>query len=64
MAISPRMLAVIQKVDAAREEVLRGIRKRLKLEVAAKERAKRLQATNPKRTPPAQIIPSPIRRGK
>lgn len=64
MAISPRMLAVIQKVDAAREEVLCGIRKRLKLEAAAKQRAKRLQATNPKRKPPAPIAPGPTRRGR
>jgi hypothetical protein len=40
MAISPRMLAVIQKVDAARDEVFRRIRKRVEFEAAAKERAK------------------------
>lgn len=64
MAISPRMLAVIQKVDAAREEVLRGIRKRLKVEAAAKERAKLLQSTNSKRKPPATIAPGPTGRGR
>ena len=40
MAISPRMLAVIQKVDAARDGVFRRIRKRVEFEAAAKERAK------------------------
>ena len=64
MAISPRMLAVIQKVDAAREEVLQGIRKRLKIEAAAKERAKLLQSANPKRKPPAPIAPGPARRAR
>jgi hypothetical protein len=34
------MLAVIQKVDAARDEVFRRIRKRVEFEAAAKERAK------------------------
>ena len=63
MAISPRMLAVIQKVDAAREEVFRKIRKRLEFEAAAKERAKLEQATNPKRKPPAPIAPSRAKRG-
>lgn len=64
MAISARMLAVIQKVDAAREEVLQGIRKRLEIETAAKERAKLRQSTNPKRRPPAPIAPAPSRRGR
>ena len=40
MAISPRMLAVVQRADAARDEVFRRIRKLLELEAAAKERAK------------------------
>ena len=64
MAISPRMLAVIQKVDAAREEVLQGIRKRLEIETAAKERAKLRQSTNPNRRPPGPIAAGPSRRGR
>jgi hypothetical protein len=45
MAISPRMLAVLQKVDAAREEFLAGLRESAKREAKAKARAKTLAKT-------------------
>jgi hypothetical protein len=45
MAISPRMLAVLQKVDAAREEFLAGLRESARREAKAKARAKTLAKT-------------------
>jgi hypothetical protein len=52
MAISPRMFAVLQKVEAAREEHLAKLRERGKQEAKAKERAKILQMANLKKKPP------------
>lgn len=52
MAISPKMLAVIQKVDAASKAHLALLRERGKLEAAAKARAK--QMADPKKKPPAR----------
>jgi hypothetical protein len=52
MAISPRMLAVLQKVEAAREEHLAKLRERGRQEAKAKERAKILQMANLKKKPP------------
>jgi hypothetical protein len=39
MAISPRMLAVLQKVDAARAEYFAGLRKTAKQEAEARTKA-------------------------
>lgn len=50
MAISPKMLAVLRKVEAASEEHLAKIRERGKREAAAKARAKALESL--KRKPP------------
>lgn len=44
MAISPRMLAVLQKVDAAREAHFAKLRERGKQEADAKARAKKQAA--------------------
>ena len=45
MAISPKMLAVLRKVDAAREEFFAGLRKGAKRDAEAKARAKTLAKT-------------------
>lgn len=45
MAISAKMLAVLQKVDAAREEFFAGLRKSAKREAEAKTRAKTASKT-------------------
>ncbi len=50
MAISPKMLAVIQKVDAASKAHLALLRERGKLEAAAKARAKQMAGS--KKNPP------------
>jgi hypothetical protein len=58
MAISPRMLAVLQKVEAAREEHLAKLRERGRQEAKAKERAKILQMASLKKKPPlAKAMP-------
>jgi hypothetical protein len=44
MAISPRMLAVLQKVDAARAEFLAGLGESAKAEARAKAHAKKQAA--------------------
>ena len=59
MAISPRMLAVLQKVEAAREEHLAKLRERGKQEAKAKERAKILQMASLKKKPPLAKAASP-----
>lgn len=58
MAISPKMLAVLQKVDAKREEHFANLRERGKQEAAAKVRAKKAakKTQAAKKTPP---IPKP-----
>jgi hypothetical protein len=64
MAISPRMLAVLQKVEAAREEHLAKLRERGKQEAKAKERAKILQMANLKKRTPmtkAPLTKTPVR---
>jgi hypothetical protein len=45
MAISPKMLAVLQKVDAAREEFFAGLRESARRDADAKARAKTLAKT-------------------
>jgi len=45
MAISPRMLAVVQKVDAARAEFLAGLGESAKQEARAKALAKKQAAS-------------------
>lgn len=45
MAISPKMLAVLQKVEAAREEHFAKLRERGKQEAEAKARAKKQAAS-------------------
>jgi len=45
MAISPKMLAVLQKVDAARAEFFDGLRESAKQEAEAKVRAKKRAAS-------------------
>ncbi|MGH2385800.1 MAG: hypothetical protein ACRDGB_12230 [Candidatus Limnocylindria bacterium] len=45
MAISPKMLAVLQKVDAARAELLAGLRESAKQDAEEKVRAKKRAAT-------------------
>ncbi len=57
MAISPRMLAVLQKVEAAREEHLAKLRERGRQEAKAKERAKILQMASLKKKPPLAKAP-------
>lgn len=57
MAISPKMLAVLQKVEAASREHLAKIRERGKREAAQKARAKVLQTL--KRKPP--LTEQPVR---
>ena len=57
MAISPKMLAVLQKVEAASQEHLAKIRERGKREAAEKARAKALETL--KRKPP--IKPQSLR---
>jgi hypothetical protein len=44
MAVSPKMLAVLQKVDAAHALFVAGLRESAKREAAAKARAKKLAA--------------------
>jgi len=55
MALSPKMLAVLQKVDAAREEFIAGLRESAKQE--AQLRAERKQVPNAKRKPPIKVPP-------
>lgn len=66
MAISPKMLAVIRKVEAAREEHFAKLRQRGKLEAEAKERAKLRQVTNLKKepSPSAKSLPLPAAKKK
>jgi hypothetical protein len=45
MAISPKMLALLQKVDAAREVFFAGLRSSAKRDAEAKARAKTLSKT-------------------
>ena len=45
MAISPKMLAVLQKVDAARAEFFAGLRDSAKRDAEAKVRTKKRPAT-------------------
>lgn len=59
MAISPKMLAVLQKVDAARAEVFAGLRESAKREALL--RAARKQVPNAKRKPPTKVRPVPFR---
>ncbi len=55
MAISPKMLAVLRKVEAASQEHLAKIRERGKREAAEKARAKLLETS--KRKPPSKKQP-------
>ena len=64
MAISPKMLAVLRKVEAAREEHFAKLRQRGKLEAEAKERAKLRQVTNLKKEPSAKTLPLPVAKKK
>lgn len=64
MAISPKMLAVLRKVDAAREEHFAKLRQRGKLEAEAKERAKLRQVTHLKKEPSAKTPPLPVAKKK
>jgi hypothetical protein len=64
MAISPKMLAVLRKVEAAREEHFAKLRQRGKLEAEAKERAKLRQVTNLKKEPLAKTPPLPVAKKK
>ena len=69
MAISPKMLAVLRKVEAAREEHFAKLRQRGKLEAEAKERAKLRQVTNQKKepsvkTPSGKTPPLPVAKKK
>jgi hypothetical protein len=59
MAISRKMLAVLQKVEAASQQHLAALRERGKREAAEKERAKLLETL--KRKPP--IKKQPVRAG-
>ena len=45
MALSPKMLAILHKVDAAREELLTGLRESAKRDTEAKTLA-RMRATS------------------
>ena len=56
MAISRKMLAVLQKVEAASQQHLATLRERGKREAAEKERAK--LAMSLKRKPPIQKQPT------
>ena len=64
MAISPKMLAVLRKVEAAREEHFAKLRQRGKLEAEAKERAKLRQVTSLKKEPPVKTPPLPVAKKK
>jgi hypothetical protein len=55
MALSAKMLAVLQKVDAAREEFFASLRESAKQE--AQVRAERKQMTNTKKKPPMRKPP-------
>jgi hypothetical protein len=61
MAISPRMLAVLRKVDAAREAHFAKLRERGKQEADAKARAKAEQdkQAGRKKLPPSKSPPRP-----
>jgi hypothetical protein len=58
------MLAVLQKVEAAREAHFAKLRERGKQEAKAKERAKRLQMTDPKKKPPLTKPPLRVTKKK
>ena len=66
MALSAKMLAVLQKVDTAREEYFARLRERTKRE--AQVRAQKKQVTNAKRKPPMKTPPlretSPAKRAR
>lgn len=49
MAVSPRMLALIQKIEAADEQHFARLRERGKQQAEAKERAKKTQAAKKKK---------------
>jgi hypothetical protein len=56
MALSAKMLAVLQKVDAAREDFFAGLRESAKQEAQVRvERKKRM--TNAKKKPPMKMPP-------
>ena len=55
MAISPKMLAVLQKVDAARAEHFAGLRETAKQEAQMRAKAKKAQAA--KKKPPIKKPP-------
>jgi hypothetical protein len=52
MALSSRMLAVLQKVDAARAEHFAGLRETAKREALARAETKKRQAAKRKPAPP------------
>jgi hypothetical protein len=56
MALSPKMLAVLQKVDAARAEFFAGLRARTKRD------AERVRAQNAARKRPPRLEKSPPKR--
>ncbi|HSE03481.1 MAG TPA: hypothetical protein VLK35_04925 [Methylomirabilota bacterium] len=56
MAISPKMLAVLRKVDAARAEFFAGLRESAKQEAQVRVERKK-QLTNARKKPPAKVAP-------
>ena len=56
MAISPRMLAVLRKVDAARAEFFAGLRESAKQEAQIRVERKK-QLTDARKKPPAKVSP-------
>lgn len=59
MALSAKMLAVVQKVDAARAEFVASLRERAKQEAQARVEKKK-QMTNAKKKPPLKVPPLPV----
>jgi len=59
MAISPKMLAVLQKVDAARAEFFAGLRESAKREAEAKAHAKKRAARRAAATAKKRNSPTP-----
>ncbi len=68
MAISPKMLAVLREVEAAREEHFAKLRKRGKLEAEAKEARELRQVTNQevsrREDPAGKTPPLPVAKKK
>jgi hypothetical protein len=57
MALSAKMLAVVQKVDAARAEFFAGLRESAKQEAQVRVERKKQQMTNSKKKPPMKMPP-------